>query len=132
MQSYNDTYHTYHRSIGMAPSEVTSTNQETVWQRLYGHESVGTPKFRVGDRVRIRKRNDTSKRGTWRTGQNNCLRLLTRTGPTQPSIVWSIGTVINWTVHYTIQNSIRSSYRRARRIELSPSYGGVTREGKFW
>ena len=48
MRSYNDTYH---RSIGMAPSEVTSTNQETVWQRLYGHESVGTPKFGVGDRV---------------------------------------------------------------------------------
>ena len=52
MRSYNDTYY---RSIGMAPSEVTSTNQETVWQRLYGHESVGTPKFRVGDRVRISK-----------------------------------------------------------------------------
>ena len=52
MRSYNDTYH---RSIGMAPSEVTSTNQETVWQRLYSHESVGTPKFRVGDRVCISK-----------------------------------------------------------------------------
>ena len=50
--SVNDTYH---RSIGMASSEVTSTNQETVWQRLYGHESVGTPKFRVGDQVRISK-----------------------------------------------------------------------------
>ena len=52
MRSYNDTYH---RSIGMAPSEVNITNQETVWQRLYGHESVGTPKFRVGDRVRVSK-----------------------------------------------------------------------------
>ena len=52
MRSYNDTYH---RSIGMAPSEVTSTNQETVWQRLYGHERVGTPKFRVSNRVRISK-----------------------------------------------------------------------------
>ena len=52
MRSYNETYH---RSIGMAPSEVTSTNQETVWQRLYGHESVDTPKFRVGDRVCISK-----------------------------------------------------------------------------
>ena len=50
MRSYNDTYH---RSIGMAPSEVTNTNQQTVWQRLCGHETVGTPKFRVGDRVRI-------------------------------------------------------------------------------
>ena len=49
-----------------------------------------------------------------------------------PCIVWSIGTVINWTVRSTNQNSRRSSYRRARRIELSPSYGGVTREVKFW
>ena len=129
MRSYNDTYHP---SIGMAPSEVSSTNQETVWQRLYGHESVGTPKFRVGDRVRISKANDTSKRGTWRTGQKNCLRLLTRTDPTHQCIVWSIGTVINWTVHSKNQNSRRSSHRRARRIELSPSYGGATREGKFW
>ena len=47
-------YDTYHRSIGMAPSEVISTNQETVSQRVYGHESIGTPKFRVGDRVRTR------------------------------------------------------------------------------
>ena len=52
MRSYNDSYH---RSIGKAPSEVTSTNQETVWQRLYGHESVSTPEFRVGDRVHISK-----------------------------------------------------------------------------
>ena len=52
MRSYNDTYH---RSIGIAPSEVTRTNQETVWQRLYGHESVGIPKFRFGDRVLISK-----------------------------------------------------------------------------
>ena len=52
MRSQNDTYH---RSIGITPSEVKSTNQETVWQRLYGHERVGTPKFRVGDQVCISK-----------------------------------------------------------------------------
>ena len=52
VQSYSDTYH---RSIGMAPSEVNGTNQECVWQRSYGHEGGGTPKFRIGDRVRISK-----------------------------------------------------------------------------
>ena len=52
VRSYNDTYH---RSIGMAPSEVNSTNQEIVWQRMYGHEGGGTPKYRVGDQVRISK-----------------------------------------------------------------------------
>ena len=39
----------------MTPSEVNSTNQETVWLRLYCHESGGIPKFRVGDRARISK-----------------------------------------------------------------------------
>ena len=52
VRSYNKTYH---RSIGMAPPEVNGTNQESVWQRLYGHEGGGTPKFRIGDRVRISK-----------------------------------------------------------------------------
>ena len=43
MRSYNDTYH---RSIGMAPSEVNSPIRKP-----YG----SAPKFRVGDRVRISK-----------------------------------------------------------------------------
>ena len=39
----------------MAPSAVNGANQEMVWQRLYGHDGGGTPKYRVGDRVRISK-----------------------------------------------------------------------------
>ena len=38
VQSYNDIYH---RSIGMAPSQVNAANQEEVWQRLYGHDGKG-------------------------------------------------------------------------------------------
>ena len=52
VRSYNKTYH---RNIGIAPSEVNGTNQESVWKRLYGHEGGGTPQFRIGDRVRISK-----------------------------------------------------------------------------
>ena len=52
VQSYNDTNH---RSIGMAPSQVNAANQEEVWQRLYGHDGKGVPKFKVDDRVRISK-----------------------------------------------------------------------------
>ena len=52
VRSYNKTYH---RSIDIAPSEVNGTNQESVWQRLYGHEGGGTTKFRIGDRIRISK-----------------------------------------------------------------------------
>ena len=60
VRSYNNTFH---RSIGMAPSEVNATNQEEVWQRLYGHESVGIPKYRVGDCVRISKAKRQFKKG---------------------------------------------------------------------
>ena len=52
MQSYNNTHH---RSIGMTPSQVNAKNQEEVWQRLYGHDGKGVPKFRVSDRVRLSK-----------------------------------------------------------------------------
>ena len=52
MQSYNNTLH---RTIGMAPSQVSPQNQEEVWQRLYGHDGKGVPKLRVSDRVRISK-----------------------------------------------------------------------------
>ena len=60
VRSYNNTFH---RAIGMAPCEVNATNQEEVWQRLYGHESVGIPKYRVGDCVRISKAKRQFKKG---------------------------------------------------------------------
>ncbi|RLJ22609.1 hypothetical protein DJ031_00475 [bacterium endosymbiont of Escarpia laminata] len=53
VRTYNDTPH---RSIEMAPSQVDDTNQEEVWQRLYGgHHGKGMPKYHVADRVRISK-----------------------------------------------------------------------------
>ena len=52
VQSYNNTHH---RSIVMTPSQVSAKNQEKAWQRLYGHDGKGVPKFRMSDRVRISK-----------------------------------------------------------------------------
>ena len=60
VRSHNNTFHC---NIGMAPSEVNATNQEAVWQRLYGHESVGIPKYRVGACVRISKAKRQFKKG---------------------------------------------------------------------
>ena len=40
VQSYNNTRH---RNLGMAPSQVNETNQEVVWQLLYGHDGGGKP-----------------------------------------------------------------------------------------
>ena len=47
----------------MAPSEVNATNQEEDWQHIYGHESVGIPKYRVGECVRISKAKRQFKKG---------------------------------------------------------------------
>ena len=52
VHSYNNTHH---RINGMTPSQVNTKNQEEVWQRLYGHDGKGVPKFRVSNRVRISK-----------------------------------------------------------------------------
>ena len=52
--SYN---RSYHRSIGTTPMQLNETNQEDVWQRLYGNESASIVKHKlnVGDHVRISK-----------------------------------------------------------------------------
>ena len=54
VDSYNASYH---RSIGMSPTEVNVINQEKVWQRLYGNEKTSTiePGLKGDDRVRISK-----------------------------------------------------------------------------
>jgi len=52
VDSYNNTFH---RSIGMAPNEVNPTNEHIVWDNLYKNymNNVDTPKYKIGDRVRI-------------------------------------------------------------------------------
>ena len=64
VRAYN---HSYHRSIKRAPADVSATNQEEVWQTLYG-QAHGTlnkghrrPKLKEGDRVRISKARKTFK-----------------------------------------------------------------------
>ena len=57
---------TRHRSIGMAPQDVTWDNEEAVWKRLYGqHVKAKRPKakFNVGDRVRLNKIHRTFEKG---------------------------------------------------------------------
>ena len=62
VDSYNASYH---RSIGMSPTEVNVINQEKVWQRLYGNEKTSTiePGLKVDDRVRISKAKRMFKKG---------------------------------------------------------------------
>ena len=56
---------TRHRSIGMAPKEVTWKNERAVWKRLYGRlsQTKSGPKLKVGDRVSLNKKHRTFQRG---------------------------------------------------------------------
>ena len=60
--SYN---HTHHRSIKTQPALVNGSNQEVIWQRLYGQQtSKPAPcQFQVGEHVRISKARRTFKKG---------------------------------------------------------------------
>ena len=62
VQGYNATRH---RSIGMAPQDVTWDNEEAVWKRLYAKRGKDQkkPKFNVGDRVRLNKIHRTFEKG---------------------------------------------------------------------
>jgi hypothetical protein len=56
--------HTVHRTIGIAPAEVTWANQTTVSKRLYGRKGpTKSCKFSPGDRVQLGKVNRTFKKG---------------------------------------------------------------------
>ena len=57
---------TYHRSIKMAPDQVTLENSEKVWENLYGTLEIKKPKkssLKVGDRVRMNKKFRQFKKG---------------------------------------------------------------------
>ena len=67
VDAYN---HTYHRSIGMAPVDVTPKNEKTVAKRLYGNANLTAIepiskryKFEVGDRVRVSKEKNIFRKG---------------------------------------------------------------------
>ena len=55
----------YHRTIGMAPSEVNLENQEDVWVKLYESDDARLTQssLKVGDHVRISKLRSNFERG---------------------------------------------------------------------
>ena len=54
----------YHRSIKMAPNQVSLANSADVWETLYGKKGkVKRPSFKVGDRVRLNKKFRPFKKG---------------------------------------------------------------------
>ena len=60
VKGYN---HTYHRSIKMAPNQVTDANSSEVYANLYKDKKVKTPVLKVGDRMRLNKKFRLFKKG---------------------------------------------------------------------
>ena len=64
VRGYNESFH---RSIGMRPSEVTLENASDVWDTLYGkklkQQRKLKPRFRVNDRVRLNEKSRMFKKG---------------------------------------------------------------------
>jgi transposase InsO family protein len=59
---YNNSYH---RSIKMAPAEVTAENEATVYSNLYKRTppAYSLPKFHIGDAILVVKRKNTFEKG---------------------------------------------------------------------
>ena len=108
VRSYNNTFH---RTIGMALSEVNASNQEVVWQRLYGFESVGIPKYRVGDCVCISKAMRHFKKG-YMANWTEELFTIVDAHRSEPPVYWRTGTANVWRVPFTNPNCRRSSYQK--------------------
>ena len=60
VKSYN---RSYHRSIKMAPEQVTEANSLKVYANLYKNKKVNKPTLKVGDRVRLNKNFRLFKKG---------------------------------------------------------------------
>ena len=55
---------TFMETLGTSPEKVTWKNAAKVWERLYGASRRYTPKFKVGDTVRVLMENSPFDKGT--------------------------------------------------------------------
>jgi transposase InsO family protein len=81
VHSYN---HTKHSSIGTAPALVNDENAEDVWRKLYKFKPKQSPKYKVGDMVRISKLKKTFEKGysrNWTTEVFQITHIYRRTLP---------------------------------------------------
>lgn len=60
ISSYNDSFH---GTIGMQPNAVNASNLGVVWHSIHRPRKIKTPKFKVGDNVRISKAKKTFDKG---------------------------------------------------------------------
>ena len=120
-QSYNNTPN---RSIGMVPSQVSAKKQVEVWQRLYGHDDRGVPKYRVLDRVRISKFKRLFAIGYM---ANWSEETFTRFIPQiRPCTDWSTISVKCWTEPSINRSCRRCRYPQMAHIKTREDHGQVS------
>ena len=81
VHSYN---HTYHRSIGMAPSQVTVANSQEIVEKLYPLKRKPIYKFEVGDKVRMSRGKHVFRKGYVQGWTDEIFTVSTR-HPTDPA-----------------------------------------------
>ena len=89
LDSVVDVYNrTPHRSIGMAPNDVTSGNKALIWLHLYADPTVyKEPALRVGDTVRISKARCTFKKGYLPHWSEEIFTIVERKGTQPPTFI---------------------------------------------
>ena len=89
LESVVDVYnHTPHRSIGIAPNDVTSANKGLVWFRLYADPMpYKEPTLRVGDTVRISKARRAFKKGYLAQWTEEIFTIVNRKSTQPPTFV---------------------------------------------
>jgi hypothetical protein len=109
VKSYNNSRH---RSIGMRPVDVNKSNENIVWQTLYGKESKKLIKFKfsIGDQVRISKAKRTFKKG-YLPNWTEEVFTVTKRVPRQPPVykIADYDGDMNWKEHFTSRNFRKST-----------------------
>lgn len=136
VKSYNNTYH---RSIKLTPSQVSSDNEEEVWQRLYATTSETKRKtYPLGSRVRISKVKGLFEKGylpNWTDELFTISNVLHRTNPVTYEVKDDGGEVLKGTFYheelqkvsdkevYRIANIIKTRTVRGDKQYLVQWYG---------
>ena len=116
VDKYNSTYH---RSIKMTPSDARNpSNYQHVYNALYGNVRKSTsPKFHVGDKVRITRKKGTFEKGftpNW-TEELRTISTVKATNPTTYTIKDQLGEPVRGSFYeQELQLSVQEIFRIER------------------
>ena len=106
VQAYNSSKH---RSIGMAPKDVNKTNEDKVWNRLYGKQHRIKFEFEIGDTVRLSRLKSVFEKGSTQRWTTTLYTIVERrtTDPATYRVVDSLTSepIIGWFYSQELQKA---------------------------